>query len=129
MLCIKFELVARLSSIVVALAMEGSQIVRVVSRFFREFSMVWESNIAPNRTSTLIEEYAMALVESREGFDAPLLWYQCSGNTGYFFCTSRTFSKLLKLVAALSRQLFQFNGNKDMADLLKIMLIRHLRPY
>ena len=28
---------------------------------------------APDRTSTLIEECAVALVEAREGFDAPLL--------------------------------------------------------
>ena len=79
MLCIKFELVARLSSIVVALAMEGSQIVgssfTVLSRN-TGVSMVWESNIAPNRTSTLMEEYAMPLVEDRGPFPAPLLWYR-----------------------------------------------------
>ena len=47
--------------------MKGSQNVRLVSPAFRG---------SPNRTSALMEEYAIALVEAREGFDAPLLWLQ-----------------------------------------------------
>ena len=76
MLCIKFELVARLSSIVVALAMEGSQIVRVSCTVLSRNLYWWESNMAPNRTSTLMEEYAMPLIEDRGPFPAPLLWYR-----------------------------------------------------
>ena len=73
MLCVKFELVARLSSIVVALAMEGSQIVGSSFTVLSQNLYWWESNMAPNRTSTLMEEYAMALVESRGLYLAPLL--------------------------------------------------------
>ena len=43
---------------------KGSQKVRLVSLF----------RGSPDRTSAPMEEGAMALVEAREGFDAPPLW-------------------------------------------------------
>ena len=55
------------------LTREGSQNVRAVFHGSFAKSVLVGVKYAPNRTSTLMEEYAMALVESREGFDAPLL--------------------------------------------------------